>query len=301
MAIDLGDAIVKVKADTSAAMLGIKNFKKKAGLAMIGAGTAIAVGLGKAVKSAMDFESAIMNAASVTGKTGAEFDAARDKMGELAKTLGSTTVFSARECAKAMYDLSSKGFDVASMSVEELRPLMDLAAATQSDLASTTEITTGTLRSFGLENKEMSRVADVFTYAIGNSAAKMELLSTSMPIVGTTANLMNVSLEETTAVLGKLYNRNIQASTAATGLRNVLMDLNAKKKPIVDGFEKYKVSLEGIDIAADGVVKTFKKLRERGLDAVEAAEIFGKKSGTVAAAILDSVDAIEEFNDELEK
>jgi len=300
MAIDLGDAIVKVKADTSAALLGIKNFKKKAGLAMIGVGTAIVVGLGKASKAAMDFEQAITNAASVTGKTGEEFEIARDKMEDLAKTLGATTVFSADEAANAMYDLASKGFDVASMSVEELQPLLDLAAATQNDLTATTEVTTSTLRGFGLANTEMARVADVFTYAIGNSGAKMELLSESMPIVATSAKIMNISLEETTATLGELYNKGVRAGTAATGLRNVMLDLNAKKKPILDGFAKYKISLEGIDVAADGLAETFKKLRERGLTAVQAAEIFGKRSGTVAAAVLESVDAIEEFTGALD-
>jgi len=295
MAIDLGDAVVKVRADTKAMMASMGKLKRKVGLAMAAVGTGIVVGLGKAGKSAADFEQAITNAASVTGKTGEEFEKARDKMEALAITLGENTKFSAKEAAEAMYDLASKGFDVAAMSAEELKPILDLAAATQSDLTGTTEIVTATLRGFGLENSETTRIADVMTAAIGDSAAKMDRFAVSMPIVSSTAKVLNISLEETVAVLGTLYDRGIDASTSATAFRNVAMDLNAKIPRITKGFEGVGISLDGIDVSTQGVVGAFRELRKRGLTAQQALAIFGKRTGNAAAALVDAAEDAEAF------
>ena len=268
---------------------------KAMGIGFTALGGVIVGGFGLAVKKAADFETALTNAASVTGKTGDEFTVARDKMEELAKTLGRTTVFSASEAANAFYDLSSKGFDVAAMSVKELEPLLDLAAATQSDLATTTEIVTGTLRGFGLENKDTTRIADVFTAAVGGSAASMEKLSTSMPIISKTADVLNVSLEETTAALGILYNNSIDASTASTGLRNVMLDLSNIAGPIEEKFKAFDVSIEGVDIKTQGLSGAFEVLKKNGLTAEKALAIFGKRSGTIAATILDSTEKLDIF------
>lgn len=299
MAIDLGDAVVKVKADTKAMMTSLGGLKKQVGIAMAAVGTGIVVGLGKAVKSAATFEQAITNAASVTGKTGDEFEKARDKMSALAITLGEETKFSASEAADALYDLASKGFDVAGMSAKELKPILDLAAATQNDLTGTTEIVTATLRGFGLENAETTRIADVMTAAIGDSAAKMDRFAVSMPIVSSTAKTLNISLEETVAVLGTLYDKGINASTSATAFRNVAMDLNAKIPRITKGFEAVGISLDGIDVSTQGVVGAFQKLKERGLTAQQALAIFGKRTGNAAAALVGAADDADAFRKSL--
>ena len=65
----------------------VGNISKTVGVAMTAVGVAIIGTLGVGLKTAADFEQAITNAASVTGKTGAEFEAARDKMAELAQTV----------------------------------------------------------------------------------------------------------------------------------------------------------------------------------------------------------------------
>jgi len=314
MAISAGDAVWTIKGDITelknALAHGVAQVKSRsaeaaqaartmgAGMTVVGAG--IVTALGAAVKGAASFESAITNAASVTGKTGTEFDTAKAKMEDLAMTLGQTTVFSASEAANAFYDLSSKGFDVAAMSVEQLKPMLDLAAATQSDLTSTTEILTGTLRGFNMTNDETTRIADVMTKAIGSSAANMEKFGVSMPIVATAAKQVGVTFEETSAALGLLYNKGIDASTAATGLRNVMLDISAMPEPIQKKLEALGVSFEGLDLRTDGLVGTLEKLKERGLSAEEALAVFGKRSGVVAAAMIDGTAKIDGLTEALE-
>lgn len=215
------------------------------GMAFTAMGGAIVGGFGLAIRAAADFDQAITNAASVTGKTGKEFDIARGKMRELALELGEKTAFSAKQCADAFYDLSSKGFDVAAMSINDLIPFLDLAAATQFDLTRTTQLMTSTLRAFGMENSESARIADVFTTACGKSAAKMEYLASSFPIVGAAAHQLGIPFEEVTAALSTLYNNGVDASTAATSLRNMLLDMENPTKKMSDALAQLGIGAGG--------------------------------------------------------
>lgn len=272
---------------------------RTAGIAMTAVGGAITAGFGVSITMAADFEQAITNAASVTGKTGNEFEIARDKMGALAETLGQQTVFSASEAANAFYDLSSKGFDVAAMSVGELKPILDLAAATQTDLTRTTEITTSTLRGFNLQNQDTTRIADVMTKAIGATAANMDKLGTSMPIVSTASATLGVSLEETVAVLSRLYDKGIDASTAGTGLRNVMMDLTVGTPDLDKVLAELGLTHEDLDLKTVGVAGAFERMAAAGMTGEQAMAAFGKRNGTVAAAILDSTGSIRQLEADL--
>jgi len=260
-----------------AAGQGIRNV----GLVMGAAGAAISGALGYSVKVAGDFEQAITNAASVTGKTGAEFEAAKKKMSDLAETLGMTTVFSAREAADAMYDLSSKGFDVAAMSVEELVPILDLAAATQDNLTHTTETVTGVLRAYGMENNETARIADVFTKVIGSSAATMDKLNASMSFVAPVATAAGVSFEDLTANLGMLYNANLDGSTAGTALRRTIAELMAPGEKLTGivarlggATEADAESLGKLGKANEGVQKKIDALQRR-MELAQATTVKG--------------------------
>lgn len=75
----------------------ITNVRKKF-LPVTGLGTA-------AVKTAADFDSAMSKVAAVSGATGADFDALRDK----AREMGSKTKFSASEAAEAMNYMAMAG------------------------------------------------------------------------------------------------------------------------------------------------------------------------------------------------
>lgn len=275
----------------------VKNKKlwESGGRTMAAAGGLITGALGLAVKKAADFDQAITNSASVTGKTGEEFTIAKEKMADLAKTLGQTTVFSATEAANAFFDLSSKGFDVASMSVQQLEPFLNLATATNSDLTLSTETLTSTLRGFGLVNDDTGRIADVFTKAIGSSAAMMEKFGISMPIVSTSAKTVGAEFEEVTGALSLLFNKGIEASTAATGLRNVFMELNAPTKKVSELIKKAGINMKDLDVETVGISGAMQAFADKGVTAKEMMTAFGKKTGTVTAALFSSRGELDEF------
>ena len=313
MSVSLGDAVWTIKGDLSGLNRALGDAKKNVqgamgnmlqagrtlGIGMAVVGTGIGVALGSSVVQAAKFEKAIINAASVTGKTGNEFTVAKEKMESLAKTLGVTTVFSATQAANAFYDLSSKGFDVASMSVQELEPILDLAAATQSNLTQATEVTTSTLRGFGMENKDLARVSDVMAMAIGKSASKLEFLGVSMPIAATSAKLTGVSFEELSAALGILYDKGIDASTAATGLRNVMKELNAPTGTFKKALEELEIPLTQTSLQNQTLAESLEGLVESGMDVNTILQAMGKRNGDVAASLAGATSELKKFHEKL--
>ena len=96
------------------------------------------VGLGTvAVKTAADFDSAMSQVGAVSGATGKDLDALRDK----AREMGSKTKFSASEAAEAMNYMAMAGWKTSDM-LSGIEGIMNLAAASGEDLASTSDIVT---------------------------------------------------------------------------------------------------------------------------------------------------------------
>src|SRR5699024_4242132 len=103
---------------------------KKTGAVVTGFGTAIAGGLGFAVKTAADFESSMSQVKAISGATGEEFNSLRDKAIEM----GNSTMFSASESADAMANLAQMGWETDQI-MGGIEHTLNLAAAGGLELA----------------------------------------------------------------------------------------------------------------------------------------------------------------------
>lgn len=104
-----------------------------------------------AVKTVADFDSAMSKVAAVSGATGDELDALWDK----AREMGAKTKFSASEAADAMNYMAMAGWKAGDM-LEGIEGIMNLAAASGEDLATTSDIVTDALTAFGLSSAQRS-------------------------------------------------------------------------------------------------------------------------------------------------
>ena len=93
-----------------------------------------------AVKTGADFDAAMSKVAAVSGATGSEMDTLREK----AREMGSKTKFSASEAADAMNYMAMAGWKTNDM-LSGIEGIMNLAAASGEDLASTSDIVTDAL------------------------------------------------------------------------------------------------------------------------------------------------------------
>ena len=204
--------VVKIAADISSLSKGLKEAQSKLeslsdNLGNIGGMlslkvTAPLVMLGKtALNTAADFEQSMANAASVSGANSEELE----RMTLLARVMGKETVFSASQAADAMYYMASAGYKVEQME-NSIAAVLNLAAATQSELAFSTEVVIATLNQFQLDSSEAERVTNVFAAAIGNSQATLDKLKNSLGYVGPVANSLGWELEEAAGALSILYN-----------------------------------------------------------------------------------------------
>lgn len=287
MPIELGDGIISIRGDMKGFNKSLDLLRRQAGKSLLALGASVAAGLGLAVKTAADFEQAIVNAASVTGTVGADFDALKVHLEEVAQLLGRTTVFSAKEAANALLDLARKGFDVASISAEDMKGILDLAAATNSDLQSTTQLVTSTINRFGLTMGDTANIADIFTKAAGSSAITMEGLSVAMQNFGPTAAALGLSLEETTALIGKLSDAGLDFSTIGTGLRQIMIKMVNPTTKFNEVLEELGLTQADLGTEAGSLADSFGVLVEAGITAEQVLEAFGIRGGPVALSLFE--------------
>jgi len=186
--------------------------------------TALIYGIGRAMVSSYkifrDFQQGSANLAAVMGKTRKEVKALTDD----AKRLGATTVFTASQVIELQVAYSKLGFKEDEI-LAATEATLALAAATGTDLNESATVVAQTLNGFGLEADETNRVVDVMAKAFTESALDMSKFSVAMANVSTAAKIGGFSVEKTTAALGLLVDRGIDASKAGTDLRKMFSSI----------------------------------------------------------------------------
>lgn len=234
-----------------------------------------------------NFEQSLANTFSIVSK-GAETNAEDLLLLEqAAKQVGATTRSTAADAADALYYLASAGF-TATEAVAALEGVNALAIATNSDLAQTSEVVAVTIRQYGLETNKATDIANTFTAAITNSLATMDKLAKAFEYVGPIAAGMGLSVEETTAALELLFNKGFSGSKAGRGLRTILVNLADSTSVVNRRLQRLGITFEEINPATNKLGDIFDTLREKGVDATNAAAIFGKVSGAQLQALIST-------------
>lgn len=242
-----GSIKITTDLDTSAAQKAMKTFGKIAGVGLKGTVAAVtavsgaisAVG-GFAIKTGAEFESAMSRVQAISGATGKEFDALKQQ----AMELGASTAFSASEAAEGMENLASAGFNTNEI-MAAMPGMLDLAASSGEDLASSADIAASTLRGFGLEAEQAGHVADVLAKNAADTNAAVADTGEAMKYAAPVAHNFGISMEECAAAIGIMSDAGIKGGQAGTSLRGALSRL---AKPTDDMKEiMNKLGLEFFD------------------------------------------------------
>ena len=225
---------------------GISNLSK---IATTGLGVAVGNAITKvvdkvgsigtaAVKVGMNFEAEMSKVASISGATGDEFQKLIDK----AKEMGSKTKFSATESAQAMEYMAMAGWKTQDM-VGGLKGIMDLAAASGEDLATTSDIVTDALTAFGLKASDSTHFADVLAKASSNANTNVAMMGETFKYVAPVAGALGYSVEDCSVAIGLMANSGIKASQAGTSLRQMLSRMAKPTDEAQAAMDKLGVSL----------------------------------------------------------
>ncbi len=250
-------------------------------------GAALVGALGGAIGVFMDFEQANANLAAVLGTTSSKTIALQTD----AKKLGATTAFTASQVAGLQTEYAKLGFSQKEI-LKVTKSTLDLAAATNTELPQAAKQVGAAIRAFGLDAAEGGRVADVFALATSKSALNMEFLDTAMSKVAPVAKQFGFSIEDSTALLGKLADAGFDSSTAATSTRSILLNL-------ADANGKLAKKLGGPVKTLPELTAAMVKLKAKGIDLNTMLGITDKRSVAAFATFLEGAEGVNKLAGEL--
>ncbi|MCK4499647.1 phage tail tape measure protein, partial [Candidatus Babeliales bacterium] len=213
--VDMGSKIEATSKKLNSMSTSMTSVGKKAavgfaaGAAAIGGITAVFAG----------YEKQMSKVKAISGATEDQFELLK----ETARDLGATTKFSAIEAGQGMEFLALAGYDT-NQAIEAMPGLLNLAAAGQLDLGKAADLTTDILSQYGLTAEYATTASDVFAKAQASSNTNVELLGSALLSVGGTAKNFGLTLEDTTAFLGKLADQGLKGSAAGTALNRMMLD-----------------------------------------------------------------------------
>lgn len=260
------------------------------------------VGVGAAaVKTATDFEAGMSEVKAISGATGSEFDVLRDKAIEM----GAKTKFSASDSADAFKYMAMAGWDASQM-MDGIAGVMDLAAASGEDLATTSDIVTDALTAFGLQASDSAHFADVLAQASSKSNTNVGLMGETFKYVAPVAGALGYSIEDTAVAIGLMANSGIKGSQAGTALRSTITRLAKPVGEAKDAVEELKISITNTDGTMKPLSQTMVELREKFAGLTEeqkaqyAAMLAGQEGMSGLLAIVNASDEdFQKLTDEI--
>lgn len=185
--------------------------------------------LGELASNALEvgssFEKSMSNVQALSGASGKELE----KLEKVAKEYGATTQFSATEAADALGYMALAGWD-ANQSAAALGGVLNLAAASNMDLAAASDLVTDYMSAFGIEAKDSAKFADTLAYAQANSNTTVQALGEAFKNSAANMKAAGQDVETTTALLAMMANQGLKGSNAGTALTAVMRDMTAKMK-----------------------------------------------------------------------
>ena len=254
-------------------------------LTVTGAVTGLVSVLKSASQTVEKFDAAQSNLAAIlnTNKEGIS------SLTEEAKKYGATTAFTASQVSELQTELAKLGFTQGQ--IKDATPaVLDLAAATGTDLGNAATIAAQTLNAFQLEASETQRVVDVIAQSANLSAFDIDTFSAAMSNAAPAAKSVGIEIEQASAMLSALVDAGIPAEKAGTDLRNIFISLAEKGMTLDEAFSVVRGSQDQLTTA----VKMFdqraagsaiilaentdklKRLEEGYIDAAGAAEQMAK-------------------------
>lgn len=297
-----GKIVIETGLDTKGIETGLKKVSSiaKTGIAtavtaISGMSTALAGVAGYSIKVGSSFEAGMSKVQAVSGASNEQLQRLSDK----AKEMGATTKFSATEAADAMNYMAMAGWKTEDM-LNGIDGIMNLAAASGEDLATTSDIVTDALTAFGLSASDSTHFADVLAAASSNANTNVSMIGETFKYVAPVAGSLGYSAEDCAVAIGLMANSGIKASQSGTALRSMFSRLAKPSKEVKEAMEKLNISLtdshgnmKSLDTLMGDLRNSFSGLSESE-KAEMASSLAGQEAMSGLLAIVNASDA--DFN-----
>ncbi|MGN1165070.1 MAG: phage tail tape measure protein [Lachnospiraceae bacterium] len=244
------------------------------------------------VKIGMSFETQMSKVQAISGATGDEFDSLTEK----AKEMGEKTKFSATESGQALEYMAMAGWKTEDM-LNGIEGIMNLAAASGEELATTSDIVTDALTAFGMSASESGHFADVLAAASSNANTNVSMMGETFKYVAPVAGALGYSAEDTALAIGLMANSGIKAGQAGTALRAIMSRMTKPTDEVDAAMQKLGISLTDSHGNMKSLNEVMVDLRNgfSGLSEAESAQIAsalgGQEAMTGLLAIVNTSDS----------
>ena len=238
------------------------------------------------LKVAADFESGMSQVQAITGATGDEFDALREK----AVDLGASTSFSSNEVATAMAEMGKAGWDTQQI-MDGMEGVLAAAAASGEGLGSVSTIVADAITGFKLEASDATKVADLLTQAANSGTIDINDLGESFKYVAPVAETMGFSIEDCTTALSAMSTAGIKGSQAGTSLRTAFLNMANPKKPVAAAMDEIGLSVTNAGGSFKSMDEILSEMRKSmsGMTDEQKTQILATIAGKDAVAGLSAV------------
>lgn len=257
----------------------LKTSAEVAAKAVAGVSAALGAGVTAAIKVGSSFESEMSKVAAISGATGDDLAALTQK----AKDMGASTMFSASESAEAMEYMAMAGWKTTDM-LNGIEGIMNLAAASGEDLATTSDIVTDALTAFGLAAEDSTHFADILASASSNANTNVSMMGETFKYVAPVAGALGYSAEDAAVAIGLMANSGIKASQAGTSLRSIMSRLAKPTDEVQAAMDRLGISMTNSDGSMKSLDEIMVDLREgfSGLSEAESASVAASLAGQEA-------------------
>lgn len=281
---------------------------KRAGTNLQKVGAGLTAGLtvpltmvGKSIfDTGMEFEEQMGRVKAIGQLTDKEFK----KLDDQAIQVGADTIFGATDVGLAQEELLKKGFDIDEVQIS-IPGVMDLATISGKDVGLAADTMSSILNAYKLDKGDSNRITDILAQASVSSALDVRDIGDAMSYVGAEASDFNMTLEETTAMLGIMADNGIDGSKGGTQLRAVLKRLRTPTKKAGEMLDELGVSAYDSTGKVRPIFDVLKELEGsmKGLNKAERDTyidgIFGAVASTGVKTLLGNMQEVDELHNKI--
>lgn len=280
----------------SGSMKGIGGIKTGSGfMSLATSGIAMATGIGTAaaafdvlkgaimdnIETARNFEKSVSKITALTGAS----EETINKLKKSAIELGGTTTQTASEVMEAFGMIGSKSPDLlknADALAEVTKNCIMLSEASNMDLATAATAVTGILNQFGITADRSAEIVNILAAASQQGAGDVAYLNTAIVNCGAVAGTLGISVNETVSEIEQLAQAGVDASSAGTQLKNIMLKLESSSD------NNLKPSVVGLNTA-------IKNLGEQHLNTTELTKKFGTENVAAALTLIKTSESADKL------
>ena len=226
-------------------------------LLQAGAFFGVSFGLADTVNTQKDFEAAMSQVQAVSGATGDELTQLTKK----AERMGATTKFTATESAEAFNYMAMAGWKSEEM-MDGIEGILNLAAASNEDLGTTSDIVTDALTAFGLKASDAGMFSDVLAAASSNANTNVSMMGETFKYAASMAGSLGYSIQDVALMTGLMANSGIKASMAGTSLNMIMTRLSTNTGHALDTLQSLGIQFFDSKGNARALADVIEELRD---------------------------------------